>query len=733
MSRLLTLDHRLSTLDSKKHLVLVGGGHAHVFVLKSLAMRPEPALRLTVVSPTPYATYSGMVPGVLAGLYEIEEAEIDVRALAARAAAAFVADRVMRIDPVLRLLTLRDRPPLSYDLLSLDIGSEPAGQDRLKPDAPLVRVKPIELAAQGIRDALARPAPPGGRQVLVVGAGAGGTEVALNLAARLRDEPNVSVTLCDRASQPLTDRNARTAQLVLQTLRSKAIQFVGGAEVETVDANGVTLADGRVLPANLVVWATGARGPSLLSKSGLPVDERGFLKVGNDLRCKELPEIFAAGDCATLAAYPELPKAGVYAVRQGPVLTQNLRSTARGIRRLQVYTPQRRFLSLLNVGDGTAILSYAGLALRGAWAWRLKDFIDRRFIEKYARPPLDQPGGMGGEMVPCGGCAAKVGADVLGRVLERLDLPASKNLVIGLRPADDAAVFSQPPGTLAVATTDAFPPFDDDLFLVGRVAVVNAASDLYAMGAEGTAAVALVCLPHTNDAESEALLEQFLRGALASLRSIDIPLAGGHTIAGNQTIVGFSMHGWVEPTRILRKAGARVGDRLVLSKALGTGVVLAAARAGVAPAEWVRAAHESMLRSNGPVMRLLQAHDVHACTDITGFGFAGHLREMLVASGLGARLTQTFPVLPGALDLLRAGWRSSFHSQNQNGGERSEETGGIEEAELALLFDPQTSGGLLAAVGAESVEALVADCKRAGEEIHVVGEVIDGPPRWLFA
>jgi selenide,water dikinase len=478
----------------------------------------------------------------------------------------------------------------------------------------------------------------------------------------------------------------------------------------------------------LVIWATGASGPALLSESGLPVDERGFLRVGNDLRCKEFPEIFAAGDCATLAAHPHLPKAGVYAVRQGPVLTQNLRLAARGIHRLQVYTPQSRFLSLLNVGDGTAILSYAGLALHGKWAWRLKDFIDRRFIDKYARPPLDQPDAMGGEMIPCGGCAAKVGAGVLSRVLERLDLPVSENVIVGLRPADDAAVFFQPPDTLCVATADAFPPFDDDLFLVGRVAAINAASDLYAMGAEGTAAIALVCLPHTNDEESEALLEQFLRGALVSLRALGIPLAGGHTIAGNQTVVGFSMHGFVEPTRILRKAGACVGDRLVLSKPLGTGVVLAAARAGAALAEWVEATHRSMLRSNGAVMRLLLEHDVHACTDVTGFGFSGHLSEMLGASRVGARLPKPLPALPGALELLQAGWRSSFHVQTQNTRGRREEIGVIKQEESALLFDPQTSGGLLAAVPAKAVEELCGACDRAGEEIHVVGEITEGPP-----
>ena len=339
-----------------------------------------------------------------------------------------------------------------------------------------------------------------------------------------------------------------------------ASHFLGEVVVVRVDAYGVRLADGRVLPASLVVWATGAAGPDLLARSGLPVDERGFLRVGDDLRCVEFPEIFAAGDCATLASYPELPKAGVYAVRQGPVLAANLRAVARG-RRTRRFRPQRDFLALLNTGDGRAILSRGSLALRNRLAWRLKDYIDRRFIRLYERPPLTERETMARPMIACGGCAAKVGADVLSRVLARLELPRAEGVIVGLQEPDDAAVFAHPPGTLAVATTDAFPPFSDDLYLVGQVAANNAASDLYAMGAEGAAAVAFVCLPRDDDGLAEQQLEHFLRGALAQLQQLGIPLVGGHTIAGEQTIVGFSMHGWVEPDGVLRKGGARARRR----------------------------------------------------------------------------------------------------------------------------------------------------------------------------
>jgi selenide, water dikinase len=713
-------------LTHLQHLVLAGGGHAHVHVLKSLAMRPEPALRLTVVSPYSYATYSGMVPGVLSGQYRLREAQIDVRALAARAGATFLADRVASIDPQQRIIHLQQRPPLSYDLLSLDIGSQPSAADRVAADAPASMVKPIEVAAQEIEAALVRPAAPEGRRAVVVGAGAGGCEVAFALAARLRAAGAGAVTVCDRADRPLVTRHPRTSSAVLRAFAAHGIHFLAEVVVVRVDAHGVRLADGRVLPASLVVWATGAAGPELLARSGLPVDERGFLRVGDDLRCTEYPQIFAAGDCATLRSYAALPKAGVYAVRQGPRLAANLRAVAHDSR-LRPFRPQRDFLALLNTGDGRAIFSRGALAFRSRLVWRLKDFIDRRFIRLYERPPLAERDRMARPMVACGGCAAKVGADILSRVLARLDVPRTESVIVGLHEPDDAAVFAHPPGTLAVATTDAFPPFGDDLYLVGQVAANNAASDLYAMGAEGSAAVAFVCLPHTDDGAAEQQLEHFLRGALAQLRELDIPLVGGHTIAGEQTIVGFSMHGWVEPQRVLRKAGARVGDALVLTKPLGTGVVLAAARMGFADADWVEAAHASMLRDNRGAMRLLRARGVHACTDVTGFGLAGHLSEMLRASGVGAQLrSDAVPALPGALPLLAAGWRSSFHATNARAVRTPAVAGNSASTVLDLCFDPQTSGGLLAAVPAAEVNALRTDFATAGGDLFVIGEVVEG-------
>jgi selenide,water dikinase len=717
-----------ATEEDTHHIVLVGGGHSHIHVLRSFAMRPEKSVRLTLITPETYATYSGMVPGVLAGQYQPAEARIDLRSLAARAGAAFVRDRVTYVDAQARTLRLKERPPISYDILSLDIGSMPARQDRIHPGARVALVKPIEEAIASIERALSGPTPAAGRRVVVVGAGAGGIEIAFGLAARLHREQKGSVIVCDVETAPLSSRGLRTSQVVESTLKQKGIEFVGGVEVSSVDATGVRLSDGRVLEADLVVWATGARGPSLLKDSHLPIDDRGYLRVGDDLRNMQYPEILAAGDCASLVSHPNLPKAGVYAVRQGPVLAANLRAVARGAKRMRTYKPQSQALSLLNTGDGRAVLSWGQVALCHSFAWRLKDFIDRRFVQKYARPALDEK--MKAEPMVCGGCAAKVGSDVLERVLSQLELTPSEGVIVGLEDGDDAAVFAQPPGTLAVATVDAFPPFTEDYYLVGQVAAANAASDLYAMGAEGSAAIALVSLPHRSDRDDEDRLMQFLRGAIAQLDKMDIPLVGGHTVAGEQALLGFSMHGWVKPDEMLRKEGARPGDRLVLSKPLGTGVILAAASAGAAAAEWVEGAYAWMLHSNGPAMRLLRRFQAHACTDVTGFGLGGHLTELLRASEVGARLYGSqIPALRGVRELLDAKWRSSFHANNERALRRAHRANPDSPA-FPLCFDPQTSGGLLAAVAPESIDELRAAADEIGETFYVIGEFVQGAPQW---
>ncbi len=509
-----------------------------------------------------------------------------------------------------------------------------------------------------------------------------------------------------------------------------------GKRVAEVRADAVVLQGGEVLPADHLVWVAGAASLSLFRDSGLPTDPHGFVRTRATLQVEGHDELFAVGDCASFAASP-LPKAGVYAVRQGPPLIANLRARLAGGSGA-VYWPQRDFLSLLNLGDGRAVASKWGLSTDGEWVFRLKDRIDRKFMERFqvlddagrVQPEFAALPAMGGDMI-CGGCAAKVGESVLSRALGRLGAPADPAVVMGLAEPDDAAAVETPKGEIVVSTVDAFRAFTDDPYLVGRVAAVNAASDLWAKGVLPRFALAQVAVPETDPDRAEETLYQAMAGARAMFDAEGVTLIGGHTTNGDDLSVGYTVFGTAESaTALLRIAGLEPGDRLILTKPLGTGVLFFADARGQARGPWMETALASMLRTNASASRVARAAGATACTDVSGFGLAGHLGEMLRASKAGALVhLSALPLLPGVADLLGRGLRSTFHPENARARKAlSIPPEATAQPILDALFDPQTSGGLLFGVPASRAHEAVAALHAAGD-VHavVIGEVT--PPR----
>ena len=449
------------------------------------------------------------------------------------------------------------------------------------------------------------------------------------------------------------------------------------------------------------------------------------MRVADTLAVPGCEGLFAAGDCASLDAHPWVPKAGVYAVREGPVLAANLRAALEG-RPLRRYRPQRDFLTLLNLGEGRALGGKWGLAASGRAVWRLKDRIDRRFVARFR--VLERPSapamGAGGEPMLCGGCAAKLGAPDLARALARLgEAPADASVLVGLADADDAAALALPGGGVLLATVDGFPAFTDDPFLVGRVAAVNALSDVYAKGGRPRHALALVTLPETDRSRGEETLVQVLAGVRAALDPLGVALVGGHTTTGPELFVGLAVTGSPpEGEAPLGLAGLRPGDVLILTKPLGTGVVFAADAAGRAPGRVVEGAVASMLRPNAEAARAAREAGARACTDVSGFGLAGHLAALLRASGVAARVElDALPVLPGVRELLARGIRSTAHAQNATLAAEIELVPADPTHPLRdLVADPQTSGGLLFGVDPARADAVL----RALPGSARIGEVL---------
>ncbi|MEP7012312.1 MAG: FAD-dependent oxidoreductase [Acidobacteriota bacterium] len=365
---------------------MVGAGHAHLEVLRRCAeerkKKDGAAFDLTVIAPMPRQVYSGMVPGFLAGTYTLDEISLEVAPLVARTEGELIEGSAEALDPKRQVVRLADGREVGYDLVSFAVGSNTAGIDRPEIAEGAVPVKPLDrvIDLQTRLESLVRDRPEKERGAAVVGGGAAGYEVALAIRTALGAEAQVH--LIERGPRLLVEYPERFRKKALAVLAERGMEAQTGATVDRVEADRVILANGREIPSDLTIWLGGAIGWPLFRDSGLPLDERGFLLLDDSLRSLGDLKIFAAGDCGTLVNFPRTPKAGVYAVRQAPVLWQSLRATLSG-EEPPLYLPQTGFLSILNLGDGRALMHWKGLVLEGAPIFKLKDWIDRRFLARH--------------------------------------------------------------------------------------------------------------------------------------------------------------------------------------------------------------------------------------------------------------------------------------------------------------------------------------------------------------
>ncbi|MFC0133122.1 pyridine nucleotide-disulfide oxidoreductase [Massilia eurypsychrophila] len=370
-----------------KRLLLVGAGHSHAKVLFELAGDKAGDIAVTLVSPEPLAPYSGMVPGWMAGHYRWEQCCVDFARLCRRAGATLRIDRATGIDLAASRLQLASGASLPYDVLSLDIGSTStppgAASARLLPTRPLAALRERWEVLRATVSSL--PADVTFR-VVMIGGGAAGTESVLAVRHQLAKwAPRVAFdyVLATQGSALLAQLAAGAGRRIAAQLQQHGVRVLHDFAAERIDDAGVWSRDGRMLDADVVLWAAGPRAHGWPAASGLAHDD-GFVRVDGTLRSVSHPNIFAAGDCASFEK--PLPKAGVFAVRMGPVLSHNLRAALRA-GALQTFTPQRRHLVLLGTGDAHAVAAWGPFSCQGKWVWRWKQALDRTFINRYNRAP----------------------------------------------------------------------------------------------------------------------------------------------------------------------------------------------------------------------------------------------------------------------------------------------------------------------------------------------------------
>ena len=732
-----------------KELVLLGGGHSHVAVLKSFGMKPIPGVRLTLIARDVHTPYSGMLPGCVAGHYDFDEAHVDLRPLCQFAKARLYNNEAVAIDTDIQRVMCGGRPDVAYDLLSINIGSRPdigsvEGADKFTtPLKPINRF--IDRWQQLVDRVLAQPGP---HRIGVVGAGAAGVEMVLTvqyrlqrlLAERGRDTEEVQLHLVSKSERIVPAFDPGVAARFEEVLAQRSVQVYRGTPATGVKQGCLALADGRRIDLDEILWATAASAPPWIAESALDVDEWGFVTVHDTLQSTSHANIFATGDIANVLVHPR-PKTGVIAVRQGPPLTVNLRRALLQ-RPLKPFAPQATMLALISTGDKYAIATKGSWHAGGKWLWTLKDWIDRRWMRKYAVLPdmntqkrskvstrladSETLKEISAIAMRCGGCGAKVGANVLTRALSDLEPATRDDVLIGLHEPDDAAVVDVPNDKVMVHTVDYFRAFIDDAYVFGQIAANHALSDAFAMAATPQTALAIATVPYGIESQVEETVKQMMAGALKVLNEANTALVGGHTSEGAELALGFSINGLADRAQILRKGGMKPGDKLLLTKALGTGTLFAADMQHKAKGRWIEAALASMIQSNGAAASCLYQHGATACTDITGFGLLGHLVEMIKPSEVDVTLELAkLPIMAGALDTLQLGIMSSLQPANvrlrralRNGAQIAD------DERYPLLFDPQTSGGLLASVPAAEADACLAQLHSLGySHSAIIGKV----------
>ncbi|MBT7226265.1 MAG: selenide, water dikinase SelD [Gammaproteobacteria bacterium] len=734
-----------------KHLVLVGGGHSHLAVLKKLGMDSVPGLSITLISRDIETPYSGSLPGYISGVYSRDDIHIDLRPLAQFTGVRLIHSEVSHIDFEQKTIHLDGRPAIEFDLISLNIGSKPNATKIPGATDFAIGIKPIDqflrywdilrtdiLSAIDTQNKHYR--------FLIVGGGPASVELAFavqhrihsELAIKKFDSSPLEIGIVTAEDELLRFHNNKVRHFIKAELAKREIAVYLEHEVIEFSDGKIHCSDEREVEADAIVYATGASIPQWPAECGLAISDDGFIEVNDFLQSTSHEFVFAAGDAATIKGEPR-PKSGVYAVRQGKPLAENLLRYATG-KSLKPHRPQKNALALINLANRKAIASRNKLFFQGRSVWSLKNSIDTAFLRKYSQFPtmpdsLDIANGLVSEeteqqlrkhAMRCAGCGAKIAGDVLQEVLQELPGQHNDDVLSSGSVSEDASLIQLEDGRVLLQSVDQLSAFINDPWLFAKIASNHCMSDIYAMGCMPHSALAIVGIPAASKNISKATLRDVMHGCSEALNENDCTLIGGHSAESKELVFGLCVNGFSERDALLGKDGMHTGDIIILCKPLGTGTLLAADMRFKARHRWMEAALRQMLLSNKKAAECFIQHRATACTDITGFGLAGHLFEMLESNNIEVELSLAdLPALDGALETLQQGIFSSLHADNalvRNNIFNSEAFQG--NPRFDLMFDPQTAGGLLASVPDVEAEACIKRLREWGyPEAKAIGRV----------
>ncbi len=677
-----------------KQLVLIGGGHANVQVLKKLCMNNIKGLHTILISEHFEAIYSGMTPGHIHKEFSKEEISIDLQRLCFNAGATFIKDKVIKLDTNLKELHLQNFPSVNYDLLSINTGSiSNTKKINIENSSKCFFVKPISLLIKNLSQ-IDQIVKSNKNKIVIIGGGVASYELAFSLKRRY--ESFFEITILGKKILKEKNLNKKTKNDLKRIAENLNIKECQG-EVTSISKKYLTLNNGKKIDCDLSLISTGASIESWLLESNLTKDEKGFIKVNENLLSINDKNIFVTGDACSIENKPK-PKSGVMAVRQGETLKENIFLKLTG-KKLIKFKPQKNWLYLIGTYKNYALLNYFFLSFHSQWCWILKVWIDRNFINNFKFTNNLQMAKRNFElenfkntMMYCQGCGSKVSKNTLINYIKK----NSDNIYL----KDSSIVNNQ---SLQILQTidhtklfSSLNPFD-----FGKISYLHSQNDILAAGGEVKSLSVSLSVPFSENSVEKFYLEYFMEGIKHEADKNDCIISSGHSYQSQEPGITLTLNGEIKSN--VSKNSAKVGDLIYLSKPLGTGYLLAAYfnNSDMLSGNDFEKILNNLKKENFFAVNSARNSDSQTMTDISGFGLSSHLIDICLSSNLSSELILSPDILINSnIDLLRMFQSTSF--KNNHNSSRGYVKISENHPLKNILFDPQTNGPMLIAINKQN-------------------------------
>ncbi len=694
----------------EKDLVLIGGGHSHLNVLMSFIKKPIPYIRITLVSNTIDTPYSGMLPGFIEGTYSWREVNIDLYKLTLMGNFRFINDDVINLSGNAKIICFKERPSISFDFLSINCGIESNYKQIIGAKKHTIPLKPISKLNFSWLENFKKI-----KSIAIIGGGAAGTEVSLAIRKRLNDK-SIKIKIFTGYKGLLPNFNNISKKKITNILKKNDVKFYENEPVKKITSTFIITDKNFKYKIDKVILATNGIAPNWLKKTDLTLCEKGFIITNNQFQTN-FENIFAAGDVTNFNNL-NLQKSGVYAVKSGKILSGNIRSfILKG--KLKQYLPQKHLLALIGLSNGQALANKLFFSSTSKLNYKIKKLIDLRFIQKYTKLNSKQSNKKIDDFMECQGCAAKISPEAIKKTLP-------KEIIYNSKDASSIPKFPK-----LFHTVDMISSIITDPYKLGMISANHALSDIYSSGSYPISAQMILQLPSSNDEIHSRDIRQIYNGSKKIMDKNSCVINGGHTMIGQDynPVIGFTIIGKSKLNK--NRKNIIYGDPLFLTGKIGSGLIFAGINTGKIDSYHKLEVIDHMIEGNFRIGKILNKINPLCCTDVTGFGLANHLINLInrekQSIGFNLELNK-IATFKGVKECLKRQIRSTFFEQNFNSAKNSIIFKNNLNNRHEILFDPQTVGGFLFVISKGSIKEVSKLLDDNKVEYSIIGSANNNKP-----